>query len=230
MLRRVPRTLYCATVNGQFERVLDVIIVEDDPVAHANLARAISDDKRMRLVAAATNCVDGLACLMMPHDVIVVDIGLPDGTGIDIIKFSAERGLGHRLVSTVFGDETSVVSALEAGADGYILKDNEQITDAIVEVARGHVPLTPSVAVHLVRRMRPKSPHEESCLTPREAQILSCLARGQSYRETASELSISYHTVTDHIKAIYKKLHVNSRSRAVYQGLRSGLISLGTDA
>jgi len=133
-------------------------------------------------------------------------------------------------VSTIFGDEASVVAALEAGADGYILKDNERITDAIVEVARGHVPLTPSVAVHLMRRFRPQLPDEQSCLTPREAEILGCLARGRSYRETASDLCISYHTVTDHIKAIYKKLHVNSRGSAVYQGLRSGLISLGTDA
>ncbi len=190
----------------------------------------IDEDDRMRLVASAASCSEGLAALDLPHDVVVVDIGLPDGSGIDVIRESHERGNARRLVSTVFGDEATVVNALEAGADGYILKDNEQITNAIVEVAHGHVPLTPSVAVHLVRRLKPQVQANNQCLTPREAEILLRLARGLSYHQTAEELSISYHTVTDHIKAIYKKLAVNSRSSAVYQGLRSGLINLDNEA
>lgn len=180
----------------------------------------------MHLVAAAAGYAEGMESVKLPHDVVVVDIGLPDGNGIDIIRHSSECGNAKRLVSTVFGDEATVVTALEAGADGYILKDNENITDAICDVARGHVPLTPSVAVHLVRRLKPQAPPGEQCLTPREGDILLRLARGLSYHEAAEDLHISYHTVTDHIKAIYKKLAVNSRSSAVYQGLRSGLISL----
>jgi len=126
----------------------------------------------------------------------------------------------------MFGDEKSVVSALEAGADGYILKDADHIGDAIVAVAKGHVPLTPSVAAHLLRRLRPNPSTVRKQLTPRETEILTCLAKGLSYRDVASMLSISYHTVTDHVKHIYKKLRVNSRSGAVYEGLRTGLIAL----
>lgn len=216
-------------MNHQSERALEVLIVEDDPHARGYLIAAITADPRMTLVGAAEFRADGLANLDKRHDVVVVDIGLPDGSGIDVIRRSKELGVGRRLVSTMFGDEATVVAALEAGADGYILKDNERITDAIVEVANGHVPLTPSVAVHLLRRMRPTQPDGDSCLTEREAEVLVCLARGRSYRETAVDLAISYHTVADHVKAIYKKLHVHSRSSAVYEGLRSGLISLGSD-
>ena len=192
------------------------------------------DGERARALAAQAGdgcefCTDYRHAIADQH-VDVIDICLPGGSGIDLIRRSRQSGVGHRLVSTIFGDEATVVMALEAGADGYILKDNELVTDAIVEVARGHVPLTPSVAVHLVRRLQPRSTGDGVCLTPREAEILNCLARGRSYRETASDLSISYHTVTDHIKAIYKKLRVHSRSGAVYEGLRSGLITLGTDA
>ena len=216
-------------MNDRSERTLEVLIVEDDPHARGYLIAAITADPRMTLVGAAEFRADGLANLDKRHDVVVVDIGLPDGSGIDVIRRSKELGVGRRLVSTMFGDEATVVAALEAGADGYILKDNERITDAIVEVASGHVPLTPSVAVHLLRRMRPKPSHDDSCLTEREAEILVCLARGRSYQQTATDLAISYHTVADHVKTIYKKLHVHSRSSAVYEGLRSGLISLGTD-
>ncbi len=208
------------------EPKLRVVIVEDEESARTHLAHLIDEDSRMELTASATNYVEGLASVDLPHDVIVVDIGLPDGSGIEIIRKSSQQGNARRLVSTVFGDEATVVSALEAGADGYILKDNENITNAIVEVAQGHVPLTPSVAVHLVRRLKPSVAPSEQSLTPREGEILLRLARGLSYHEAAEELHISYHTVTDHIKAIYKKLAVNSRSSAVYEGLRSGLINI----
>jgi len=221
--------LYCPDVAANPEHKLRVVVVEDDDSARQNLVQLIDSDRRMQLVAAVATQREGMAIVELPHDVIVVDIGLPDGSGIDIIKYSAERGSARRLVSTVFGDEKTVVSALEAGADGYVLKDNERITDAIVDVAKGHVPLTPSVAVHLVRRLKPKEPPGEQCLTARESDVLLRLARGLSYHETAEELSISYHTVTDHIKAIYKKLAVNSRSSAVYQGLRAGLIDINSE-
>ncbi len=216
-------------MSASADTVLRVIVVEDEPSARQEIADAISADPRMVLVAAATDFREGLSALDLDYDVIVVDIGLPGGSGIELIRRSFQGGTGHRLVSTVFGDERTLVNALEAGADGYILKDNESVTDAIVEVANGHVPLTPSVAVHLVRRLRPQSAENDSLLTPREAEILNCLARGRSYQETATQLCISYHTVTDHIKAIYKKLRVNSRSSAVYQGIRTGLITLESD-
>lgn len=208
---------------------LRVLIVEDEAYAREYLIDAINADERMQLVGQAATCREGLANLDTPHDVVVVDLGLPDGSGIDIIKRSKQLDAGWRLVSTVFGDERTVVAALEAGAEGYILKDNERVTDAIVDVASGHVPLTPSVAAHVLRRMQPRPAQDDGGLTEREAEILLCLARGRSYQEAATELNISYHTVADHVKAIYRKLHVHSRSSAVYKGLQHGLISLPPD-
>ena len=211
------------------QRELGVILVEDEVATRQSLCDLIRRDPRLFLVAEADSVATGLAALEQEYDVVVVDLGLPDGNGIDVVSRSAQDGNGHRLVLTIFGDEKSVISALEAGADGYVLKDDKGIADAIVAVADGHVPLTPSVAVHLTRRLIHEKSGKSDLLTPREVEILTCLARGFSYKETAGRLSISYHTVTDHIKAIYKKLHVNSRSSAVYQGLRSGLISLRAD-
>jgi DNA-binding NarL/FixJ family response regulator len=223
------RTLYFRVVSSSPNHRLRVLIVEDEAYAREYLIDAINADERMQLAGQASTCSEGLENLAMPHDVVVVDIGLPDGSGIDIIRRSKQLDTGWRLVSTVFGDERTVVSALEAGAEGYILKDNERVTDAIVEVASGHVPLTPSVAAHMLRRFQPQPAQDDGCLTEREAEILLCLARGRSYQEAATELSISYHTVADHVKAIYRKLHVHSRSSAVYKGLQHGLISLPPD-
>ncbi len=217
--------LYCLVVIEHPQPALSVIVIEDDPIAREAIVRAIHFDRRMRLAAQAATLAEGLEALKIPHDVIVVDLGLPDGSGAEILRQSVNSGVGHRLVLTMFGDEQSVVGAIAAGADGYILKDDENVVDAIAQVADGHVPLTPAVAVHLVRRLR-STADQPSDLTPREHDILMCLARGMSYRDAAKDLNISYHTVTDHVKALYRKLSVNSRSSAVFTGLRSGLISL----
>lgn len=226
MSRVSGRALYFDAVESAPDSTLRVIVVEDDAATREAFERIIAVDPRLCLVALADTLEAGLAALSTPHDVVVVDLGLPDGDGIEVIRRSATTGIGHRLVATMFGDEKSVVSALEAGADGYILKDADHIGDAIVAVAKGHVPLTPSVAAHLLRRLRPNPSTVRKQLTPRETEILTCLAKGLSYRDVASMLSISYHTVTDHVKHIYKKLRVNSRSGAVYEGLRTGLIAL----
>lgn len=208
---------------------LNVILVEDDPGTLASLTRTIEADRRLRLVATGANVADGRQLLRLAHEVAVIDIGLPDGSGLELIRESTATGAGRCLVTTIFGDEETVVAALEAGADGYILKDSADLAEAIVGVASGHVPLTPSVAAHLIRRFRPDERPDDERLTPRESETLSCLARGLTYRETAAKLGISYHTVTDHVKAIYRKLSVNSRSSAVYRGLTEGIISLGGD-
>ncbi len=212
---------------SKLTQTLRVIVVEDEVAARAHLMDCINDHPEMELVTAASNYEEGIASLKQPHDVLVVDIGLPDGSGIDIIRHAKRSCQSHCLVTTVFADEQTVVSALEAGADGYVLKEDERLGDSIVTVAQGHVPLTPSIAVHLLRRFRPpKRPTGGKPLTKRENEVLSLLARGHSYQDIANSLAISQHTVTDHVKAIYKKLAVNSRSSAVYQGLKTGLIQI----
>ena len=134
----------------------------------------------------------------------------------------------------MFGDEASVISALEAGADGYLLKDATDVAESILQVVQGGAPMSPAIAAHLLRRFRtPRSaaaPAEASVsralLAPRELALLECLARGLSYREAAQELTISHHTVADYVKAIYRKLSVNSRGEAVFEAVRTGLIRM----
>ena len=210
------------------QRRLRVIVIEDDAATRDWLCKVVAADERLTLAASGGTVAEGRRLLAGAHDVLVVDLGLPDGSGIDLVRQSAQNPATHCLILTVFGDNRSVLDAIEAGADGYVLKDTADITGAIVEVASGHVPLSPAVAAHVLERMRAThSPAaRDYALTPRETETLEQLARGRSYREAAHALGISHHTVADHVKMIYKKLSVHSRGGAVYKGLQAGLIHI----
>ena len=209
-------------------KTLRIAVVEDDPATNDWVCGAIVDDPRMTLAGRAHSLAEGKALLRTAHDVVVVDLGLPDGSGIELVRRSAGDASTHCLILTVFGDNKSVLDAIEAGADGYVLKDTADITGAIFEVAAGQAPLSPSVAAHVLERIRaPRSTAaSEYNLTPRETDTLEQLARGLSYLEAAQALGISRYTVADHVKMIYKKLAVNSRGGAVYKGLQAGLIDI----
>jgi len=129
----------------------------------------------------------------------------------------------------------SVVRAIEEGADGYLLKDAEigQVEAAIHSVCRGGAPISPAVASHLLARVREDRPPPTAPpatgdvkLTARELAVLEALGAGWSFKETAQRHGVSVHTVGDHVKAIYRKLAVNSRSEAVYKAVQTGLIRL----
>lgn len=135
------------------------------------------------------------------------------------------------LLGSVFGDVRNVVQAIEAGADGYLLKggDLHETERAIRDVVAGGAPISPAVASHILARVRvapSATPTTSVALTDKETEVLTELARGYSYKEVAIRKGISHHTVADHVKAIYRKLSVNSRSEAVYEAMQSGLIDL----
>jgi DNA-binding NarL/FixJ family response regulator len=217
-------------------------IVEDNAVLAESLARTLERSGQFELLGVALTLRAGLRLAAAKPDLLLIDLALPDGSGIDLIRqINSSCPACRLLVLSVLGDAGSVVSAIEAGADGYLLKAGEgelQTLGAIKAVLDGESPVSPAIARHILRRLRsdslarPRQPAavQGVALTARESEILQVLAKGMSFKEVAKVLSISPHTVTDHVKAIYKKLKVNSRAEAVFEGMHSGLIQVRNDA
>lgn len=209
-----------------------VFVVEDDGPTRARLARAVEADQRLRLAGAAGTAREGIEGLHREApDVLLVDLGLPDRSGIDVIRAARQLAADTQtMVVTVFGDEKSVVGAIEAGARGYLLKDGSEaeIAGAILELRAGGSPISPQIARHLLRRFQEASPAPQGgpSLTEREREILDGVVRGFTFPEIASLLSISTHTVTTHVRHIYRKLEVRSRGEAVFEALALGLVKV----
>ena len=201
-------------------------ILEDDPHFQTALVALVEADFGLRLAFACDTVADAL-CAFDRHkpDLVLVDMQLPDGSGLDLIRAATAKG-AKSLMLTVLADRTSVLSAFEEGAQGYLLKDMEpdRIHDAITAVLAGQSPISPDVATHLlqiVRKVQPEAVAADS-LTERELTILNMISRGLSYVEVAQAAEISVHTVGDHIKSIYRKLGVNSKIEAVHEARQLG--------
>jgi DNA-binding NarL/FixJ family response regulator len=211
-----------------------VALVEDDDATRQALVRKIEEaGAEFRVVAAVGTCRDILQALEESRpDVLLVDLGLPDGDGLTVIRQVARRWPRVlTMVITVFGDESRVVGAIKAGATGYLLKDDAAagIGAAIRQLLNGGAPISPAIARHLIRQFRqPPEPHSQSGvikLSPRELEVLTLASKGYSYAETASLLGLTQSTVGSYTKTIYEKLAVGSRSEAVYEATRLGLIN-----
>ncbi|MDF7776095.1 response regulator transcription factor [Sphingomonas sp. AOB5] len=205
-----------------------ITILEDDPVIRRHLEDAVRGQAGLVLAASAGSLADADVLIDAAPDVALVDLGLPDGSGIEFIARLQKATSAKAIVITIFRDRDSVMRSLEAGADGYLLKDStpDQVVAAIRAALDGGAPISPEAARHLLQRfeaMRAPVP-DERALTVRETELLEIFARGLSYREAAQALGISRHTVGDHVKSIYRKLSVNSRSEAVFEATQSGLI------
>lgn len=160
---------------------------------------------------------------------ILVDIGLPGMSGIEGIPHLRERCPEARvLVLTVYDDDDRIFSALCAGACGYLLKKTPptRLLESLREAVDGGGPMSPEVArrvIELFRDFRPPGPPSHD-LTPHELRLLKLLAEGHNYKTAAREFSISVNTISFHMKHIYEKLHVHSKSEAVAKALRSGIV------
>lgn len=209
-----------------------VLIVEDRHQTAEQLRREISDCEDLR-AAPPVDCVEaGLEALarLRPR-IVLTDLGLPDGSGLEIVRAVAKADWPcEAIVISVFGEERNVVEAIRAGARGYVLKF--EVLDRAVEVVHtvlsGGSPLSPQVARHLLtlveRAPAPPKNGGASELTPRECEILALVARGYKREEVAARLSISVSTVGSHINAIYRKLEVRSNIEAVARAGRLGLL------
>lgn len=213
-----------------------VLLVEDEERLRTSFAQAITASGDFTLVAAVASVKAGIAAFdLFCPDVVLVDLGLPDGSGIDIIRHvSAQRGESLVMVVTVFGDEKNVVASIEAGAVGYVLKDtlDKNFLSAIRDMAAGGAPISPGIARHLLARVRrdatfpPPAVDENKGgeLSSREREILNLTAKGYTFPEIAKLLNISSETIKTHIKRVYQKLAVHSKGEAVYEAQRLGLI------
>lgn len=214
--------------------VTSVLVVEDEPEFLRQYCESITREPDLRLAGAVGTLAAGLAVIDKDvPDVLVVDLGLPDGSGAQLIRAAAkQRPDCDALVVTVFGDDQHVIDAIEAGATGYILKDSPpgELARCIRELRAGGAPISPSIARRLLARMRapaakPASgPQGGSPLTEREAEILQLIAKGLSFADVGGVLDISAHTVVAHVKKIYRKLSVHSRGEAVFEATQLGLL------
>ena len=213
-----------------------VLLVEDDDETRARIAGAIRAEPRLVLSGVAASCAEARAVLSVsPPDVLVTDLGLPDGHGAELIREArAVRPATEALVITVFGDERSVVAALEAGAAGYLLKDgtDAELARPILQLVDGGSPISPAIARHLLRHFQRQAgapasarpPDGAPALSAREREVLELLARGFRVGEIGERLGISAHTVTTHVRHLYGKLEVRSRGEAIYAAMRHGLL------
>ena len=217
---------------------LSVAVVEDDDETRAQLAASISAQAELRLVgqfATGREAIAGLAQAV--PDVLLVDLGLPDISGLEVIRHAAAHQPDCAvLVLSVFGDEEHVIAALEAGAGGFLLKGarHRDITIDIRELRNGGSPLSPIIARQVLKRLhsaaqsasaKPVEPISgEEALTARETEILRTIARGFSYAETGDLLGVSTQTVHTHLKRVYRKLAVHSKTEAVFEAEQRKLL------
>lgn len=224
---------------------VSLAIVEDDPATRAAWIKTVEGTVGWHLVWSAES-VDAAIRLLEKNTpaVLLVDLGLPDGSGIEIIRRAKQLQSAAAikvLVISVFGDERNVIGAIECGADGYLLKDasSEQVRVGIEEVLAGSAPISAAIAGHLLRRLRGPTTGQNApapttrdrgfvdALTPREIEVLQYLAKGFSYRQVADLQQISVHTVGTHVKQIYQKLSVRSKNEAIFEAVQSGVITMG---
>ncbi len=217
-----------------------VLVVEDDALTRKTLCLAIESEPALKLLAAFDSVKPALAWLEAESpDVLMTDLGLPDGSGLEIIHACAHRHpQTDIMVVTMSSDEANVLACVEAGASGYVLKDagKMDIARAVLDLRAGGAPMSPAIARMVLAKVRdgkkpPAEVVEQSAaatnLTKREAAILDLIAQGDSYGEVAKILSVSVGTVQSHIKNIYGKLAVHSRGEAVFEAHRRGLLQLG---
>lgn len=192
----------------------NVVIVEDDPLIAAHVGRGVEEHEGLSLLATAGSLAGARGLLDRKVDLFILDLGLPDGSGIELIEeIRARGGLEPKiLVLSVLGDQDTVLAAVLAGADGYLLKDIDRldIGQQAADALTGGAPLSPSIAAYVLRHLRrqrddARPDDADPPLSPREIELLQLLARGYSNRQAAVELDISPHTIGDHVKSIYRK-------------------------
>jgi DNA-binding NarL/FixJ family response regulator len=215
-------------------RPIQVYLVEDDAALRHDFARVIEAAPQMHLCGQCGSLREARLDLdrLGEIDVLLLDLRLPDGDGAQLIPLLARRYPQARtLILSMFCDERRVMGALSAGAQGYLLKDatDEALTNAILQVMQGNAPLSPRVARHLLPKPMKAVPPAQTVnpshvLTPREAEILIQIARGQTGAQVADQMGLSLHTVSTHLRNCYTKLKVRNRLQAINRAKETGQI------
>ena len=213
---------------------ISVALVEDDAATRERLAHVLAAAPGIALVhtaASAGQMLDWLAGNSV--NVLLVDLGLPDQSGLEVIRWCrAHQPATNVMVVTLFGDEANMIGAFEAGARGYLLKDGteDELARHVLSLHAEGSPMTPVIARQLLARLTPAAqvPAPQAVDSPpvsaREREILQALARGYTYEEVARLLAIAPSTVQSHVKNIYSKLAVHSKTEAIFEARQLGLL------
>jgi DNA-binding NarL/FixJ family response regulator len=200
--------------------MITVAIIEDDLITRESLELLLQASEDLEMTGSFPDGESGVEFLKeQPADIVLVDIHLPGISGIECVrKLKAIHPQMKFIMCTIFKDDESVFTALKAGANGYLLKNDDpaRITDSIRDLHSGGAPMTPEIARRVLESFQePRGNEETDHLTKREKEMLGMLAKGLRYKEIADILFISPTTVRTHIYNIYQKLHVQSRMEAV---------------
>jgi len=208
--------------------LINVSIVEDDVRVRGSLARLVDGSPGFRCVSQHPSAENALAEIPRSRpEVVLMDINLPGMNGVDCVRRLKELQPQMQFIMlTVYENTDSIFDALKAGATGYLLKQTPpvELLAAIREVQRGGSPMTSHIARKVVQSLYQASPpaSNQDGLSKREQEVLDLLSKGYLYKEIGEALGIAYDTVHTHIRRIYEKLHVRSRTEAVAKHLRQG--------
>ena len=227
----------CGSIGRMTPETIRVAVVEDDGACRTALAHALQAAPDMRVQWLAASRAEALEHLDadLPLDVLLLDLGLPDGSGLDVLAALRRRWpQAAAMVSTIFGDEAHVLGAIEAGAMGYLLKDlpPQAVLQEVRGLHAGGSPINPLVARKLLvlrqwkDAMPPAQPPSpalaEAAPSAREAELLRLVARGHTLDEVAQAMGVTRHTVRTFVRRVYAKLQVTTRAEAVSAALRQG--------
>lgn len=205
---------------------LRLFIVEDDPLLRQSLELLLRGEPSLEVVGVASSVAEALAAFDAARpDVALVDLGLPDGSGSELIaKLKARHQDLEILAYTVFEDRQAVMNALKAGASGYILKGGtpRELIEALHHVREGGVPMSAKIGRAVLRELQGLP--DSQALTLREKQVLRGIDRGLAYKELAAELGVSVHTVHSHLKRVYERLHAHNKQEALAKAKKQGLL------
>jgi two-component system, NarL family, nitrate/nitrite response regulator NarL len=250
--------------EGVATMTVKVLILEDNPVARAFLCRVVRDSFSDVIAITEAGDLEGARKQIAlagggsgmhgadPFKLILVDLELPDGNGMDLLAELVHYP-ATKIVTTLYSDDDHLFPALQRGADGYLLKEDrfEVLVEELQKIVRGQPPLSPAIARRLLTHFRSGNDHDTGAsghglsssgltsnrpvplvekpldherLTPRESEVLTYLSKGFTIKEIANLMGIKWFTVNDHIKSIYKKLNVSSRAEAAVLASKQGLV------
>lgn len=215
-------------MNEDLRSPIRLLLVDDHPVVRDGLRGMFANEARFEIVGEAGSGNEAVAkAAVLRPDVVLMDLRMPGGDGVEAIRRIKERGLDSRvLILTTYDTERDVLPAIEAGATGYLLKDTPrlELLSAVEATARGEGVLSPPVSSRLMDQVR--QPRKEA-VSDRELEVLRHVAVGSTNREIAERLFISEATVKTHLLHVFAKLGVKDRAAAVAAGFESGLLKPG---
>ena len=211
----------------------NILLLEDLPEIRAWLRKLVLQIFPAAEITESARVADALSLVQaLKFDLALIDLGLPDGSGVDVVtRLRDLQPEVQSVVVTIHDDDEHLFPALQAGAFGYILKEQarELITEQLQRISQGEPPLSPSIArrvmAYFANKAKPRADANliNVSLTDRESEVLLRVAKGYTLPEIGVQLGLSRHTIADYVKQIYRKLNVSSRAEAALEAQRLGL-------